>query len=146
MYGSSRRGFLCLWPGCEHGLALGVLPGPTRPAGDGDGGAAEEPGDVPGFCPADYLVVEFFLEGLGRLHQGVGVGILGLEVLDDLGIKPFVEPAVIVDPGLAVDGQLLADLLGQKRLWGLLGECRDTRNDDEQRGQDSRFGLEKAGG
>jgi hypothetical protein len=66
--------------------------------------------------PADHLVVELALEGLGRLHQGVGVGILGLEVIDDLGIGPLVEPVVIVDPGLAVDGQFLADLLGQRRL------------------------------
>jgi len=43
------------------------------------------------------------------------VGILGFEVLDTLGF-PLVQPVVIIDAGVAVDGQLLGYLLSLRRL------------------------------
>ncbi len=47
--------------------------------------------------PADDLVVERLLERPGGGHERVGVGVLGVEIGDDLGIGPVLEPVVVVN-------------------------------------------------
>ena len=47
--------------------------------------------------PADDLVVEGLLKRLGMGHQRVGVGVLGVEIGDDLGVGSILEPVVVVD-------------------------------------------------
>ena len=48
--------------------------------------------------PADDLVIERLLQRPGVGHRGVGIGVLGVEVGDDLGVAPILQPEVVVDP------------------------------------------------
>ena len=50
----------------------------------------------------EHFLVELFLEGLGGLEQGVGVGIFRVEVSDNFGVFLFAEPSVVVDAAIAV--------------------------------------------
>jgi len=59
-------------------------------------------GDVVLLDPREHLLVERVLEGLGALHHGVGVRVLGLEVGDHLGIVLGSQPVVLVLDPLAV--------------------------------------------
>jgi hypothetical protein len=68
----------------------------------------------------DDLVVELPLQGLGVLEDGVHIGVLRLQIGDDLGILPFFQPVVIVDTNVTVHFQLVGEDLGNRRL-GLSG-------------------------
>jgi hypothetical protein len=97
-------------------------------------------GNIGPLDPADELAVELILERLGRLHQGVGIGVFRREIRDDLGVGPLVEPVVIVDSGLAVDGQLFPDFFGDGRLGRVLGKIGEGSPDGqtEAQGEDDR--------
>ena len=64
----------------------------------------------------EHLVVERLLKGLGGLEDGVGIGVFGLEVLEDRGIFFFAEPGVIVDAKIAVKEVLDGFASGDRRL------------------------------
>jgi len=104
-------------------------------------------GHVRRLDPPVHLGDQLLLERLGRLQDRLGVGVLGLEVLHDLGIGPLVQPVVLVHPGLAVDRELLADFLRGRRTRDLLGlkksRGQERRQDDSggrpPRGKTRRF-------
>ena len=50
----------------------------------------------------EHFQVELFLERLGGLEDGVGVGILRVQVSDNFGVFLFAEPCVVVDAAIAV--------------------------------------------
>src|SRR5882724_8093569 len=52
---------------------------------------------------AEHLLVQLFLERLGVAKNYIGVGVLGVEVGDDLRIILIAEPRVIVDEAVAVN-------------------------------------------
>src|SRR4029450_2085089 len=45
-------------------------------------------------------------------HRGLGVGVLGLQVGDDVGVVAVAQPRVLVDDGLAVHGALGREPVG----------------------------------
>ena len=63
----------------------------------------------------DDLPVEAFLEPAGFRHDGRGVGVLGLQVRDHLGVLPVAEPVVGIDPPVAVDLENLRTRSGHGR-------------------------------
>jgi hypothetical protein len=65
--------------------------------------------------PADDLAVERLLERLGGRHQRVGVGVLGVEVGDDLGVGPVLQPVVVVDASPPEELEPLRDHLRLRR-------------------------------
>jgi hypothetical protein len=65
----------------------------------------------------EHLGVERLLKGFGRFKDGVGVGVFGLEVVDDLGVFFFAEPGVIVDAKIAVEEMLDGYAGGDGGLW-----------------------------
>src|SRR5262249_47188046 len=71
--------------------------------------------DVSLFDVADHLVIKLLLESLGGLHDGVGVGILCLQILRDLRIRLVAQPGIVVDQIAAVNVVLGVDLLGDRR-------------------------------
>ena len=52
---------------------------------------------------AEHLLVERLLQRLRRLHDRFGVGVLGLQVLDDLGVLLLSQPEVVVGQRVAVN-------------------------------------------
>ena len=72
---------------------------------------------------AEHLRVERLLQHLGRLHHLFGVGVLALQVLDDLRVALLPEPEVVVLEGVAVDVGGVRLLRRDRRLRpnGLLG-------------------------
>src|SRR5207244_10668047 len=70
--------------------------------------------------PAEHLGVERRLERSGRGHHLVGVGVLGPEVREDLGVVPVPEPGVVVLATVAVDDVDFRDFLRD-------GRCRHGR-------------------
>ena len=65
--------------------------------------------------PAEHLRVERLLERRGRFHHQVGVGVLGPQVREDLGIVTVPEPGVVVLTTVVVDDVDLRDLLRDRR-------------------------------
>src|SRR5262249_31970940 len=61
------------------------------------------------------LLVEPVLERPGWLHDRLGVGVLGLEVLDDLEVLLLPQPVVVVEERCAVKPGEPGDLLGDRR-------------------------------
>jgi hypothetical protein len=64
---------------------------------------------------APDLLEQRLLECLRVRHDGVGVGVLGFEVGDDLGVLPFTQPEVVVDPHVAMGDELLRSHLRRRR-------------------------------
>ena len=75
--------------------------------------------------PAEHLGVERVLQPLARLHDPRGVGVLRLEVGDDLGVRLLAQPEVVV--GEAIPVQLADDrlLLGHRHP-GIGADARRT--------------------
>jgi len=48
------------------------------------------------------FLVKLFLERLGGLEDGVGVGIFRVQVSDNFGVFLFAKPGVVVDAAIAV--------------------------------------------
>src|SRR5207253_6189950 len=98
-------------PPAEDGVLLALL-GPrivevaAPPVGDGL---------VVLLDAAEHLPVERLLERRGGLEARVGVGVLGLEVGDDLGVVLLAEPEVVVLAPVAVDDVDLRDFPGDGR-------------------------------
>ena len=69
---------------------------------------------------AQHFLIELFLEGFGAVKNGVGVGVFGVEIGDDLGILLFLEPGVIVDAAVVVEDVLDGMAAGD---WGLAGDA-----------------------
>ena len=65
---------------------------------------------------ADQFFVEIFLQLKSGLHYGCGVGILRIQVVDNLGVGAFVQPVIGIAAGMAVDGQFFFYLFRQRRL------------------------------
>ncbi len=89
-----------------------------------------------GFLDApEHLVVESLSEGLGRLHEGVGIRVLGLEERADLRVVPLAHPEVVVLESLVVQGLHVGHLRG-RRGRRVVGERearrRSGRQDDDQ--------------
>ena len=61
-----------------------------------------------------HLVVEAFLEALGRLHHRVGVDVLRRQVGGDLRVLAVPHPEVVVDADVAVDDVGLGHALGHR--------------------------------
>jgi hypothetical protein len=62
-----------------------------------------------------HLLVERLLEGLGRLHHGRRVGVLGFEVGGDFRVRLLAHPEVFVNQRLAVDFGLFGHLFRDGR-------------------------------
>jgi hypothetical protein len=84
--------------------------------------------------PGQHLVVELLLEFLGRLHDGVGVGVFLFEVCPDLRVCPVSEPEVVVGERLAVQVRDLLDLLCHRWLRDLRDIGRNGRRDAAREG------------
>ena len=54
----------------------------------------------------EHFLVKLFLEGFGRAQDAFGVGVFGLEMLDDLAIILFAEPCVVVKAQVAMQAML----------------------------------------
>ena len=81
-----------------------------------------------------HFLVELFLEGFGAVENGVGVGILGVEVGDDFGICFLAQPGVVVDAAVVVDDVFDGMAAGDRWLTG-----------EEPRGMAGRVGFGMAG-
>ena len=66
----------------------------------------------------DHLFVKLFAQGLGRLEHCLGIGVLGLEIVQHLGLLPLVvtQPVVVVDAGIPVFFQSAGMFGGHGRL------------------------------
>ena len=60
-------------------------------------------GEIGFLDPSEHLGIELLLERLGRLHQGVGVRVLGVEVRANLRVVLPAKPEVVVLPLLSVN-------------------------------------------
>ena len=67
------------------------------------------------------LLEERILQGDGRCHHRVGVGVLGLEMGEDRRVVAVAEPVPVVDPHVAVCPELDRASLGDRCLRQLLG-------------------------
>jgi len=103
-------------------LGAVVVPVAVVAVGDGEVGLLDA---------AEHLVVELLLERHGVLHPGVGIGVLLIEVGDDLGVGFLAEPEVVVGPDVAVEGVDAGDsfgagwsqLLGRQSEGSCRGDC-----------------------
>ena len=69
-------------------------------------------GDVGLLDVAEHLLVELVAQvGEGR-HDGVGVGVFGIEVGGDVGVFLVAQPGVVVGEGDAVEGGFFVVLAG----------------------------------
>ena len=69
----------------------------------------------------EQLVIELLLQRFGRLHDSLGIGVLGIEVSFDFRVFLVAQPEVVVDELVTVD-------LGH--FWNLLGD--GWRTDDRR--------------
>jgi hypothetical protein len=91
--------------------------------------------------PAQEFPVELVLQRRRRLHDRVGVGILVLQVLDDLRVLLAAQPVIIIDEPVAMNLGNLRDLRGDRRP-GLVGL---TMQQDEERHETKRGRGERQG-
>jgi hypothetical protein len=101
------------------------------------GARVVEPAAVPvgdrkvGFLDApEHLVVEHFLEPFRRLHERLGIGVLGVEKSADLRVVLFAHPEVVVLQRLVVQRLHVGHLLRNRRC-RIAGE-RDARRQARQ--------------
>ena len=85
---------------------------------------------------AEHLRVQRVLEFLRRRHHGVGVGILGFQVRDDLRVGFLAQPEVVVFQSQAVDLRFVRHFLRDGRL------CRGPGLGDQRGGQRENRGEE----
>lgn len=91
------------------------------------------------FETADHLLVELLAELLERGGDGVGVGVFGAEVGEDGGVLLLAEPKIVVDAGIAVDGDVLGFFIGERGLGRAEGEL------GVERGRGSEYESEGGG-
>ena len=72
----------------------------------------------------EHLFIKVLLQALRWRHHLVGVGILGLEIFDDLGIGFLAEPEVIVVERASVDRRFVRYFLCDRRLHGHAADLR----------------------
>jgi hypothetical protein len=77
--------------------------------------AAHRDGEVGLLDAAEHLLVQLLLERLEVLRHLVGVGVLCLQILDDIGILAIAQPEVVVDEDVAVNRVDFGDRLRERR-------------------------------
>ena len=81
-------------------------------------------GEIGLFDPTEHFFVQVLLQTLGRRHDRIGVGVLGLEILDDLRVRFFPQPEVIVLERAIVDRRFVRYFPGDRRLHGQAADLR----------------------
>src|SRR5712692_6307476 len=64
----------------------------------------------------EHFLIELFLEWLGGLQNGMGIGIFGLQIGDDVGVFFAAEPSVMVNPAVTVQKVFYGLAPGDRRL------------------------------
>ena len=67
-------------------------------------------------------------------HDLLSVVILGLQIGQDLGVVAFFEPIVVVNPGLAVEGELLGGLFRDGRLGAAVAGLSGQKAQQDKKG------------
>ena len=70
--------------------------------------------------PPQHLLIKDLLECLGRLQDGIGIGVFSLQIGDDFGVFLVAKPGVMVDAAVAMQNMLHGFAPGDGWLWNCI--------------------------